>query len=89
MNTFVVGNAPLGWAKTDFSPEQYVKNVARGVEEVGKKVFFMKARIMAGQVDLAENKLGHQEFKWLTKDELQKTVHYRYWSHIKNFLPDW
>ncbi|KAF1808821.1 50S ribosomal subunit L30 [Eremomyces bilateralis CBS 781.70] len=89
MNTWVVGNAPLGKAQTDYSAEQYVQNTARAVEEVGKKVFFMKARIMAGEVDMAQNKFGHQEYKWLTKDELQKVVHQRYWSNIKNFLPEW
>jgi large subunit ribosomal protein L46 len=48
----------------------------------------MKARIMAGQVDLKDNLFGLSDFKWLTKQELEKQVSKRYFSYIKNMLAD-
>jgi large subunit ribosomal protein L46 len=48
----------------------------------------MKARIMAGQVNLKENKLGHKDFKWLAKDELEKEVDGSYWKSVKNMLAE-
>lgn len=56
--------------------------------EHGTKTFFMKARIMAGQVNLKENKFGFQDFKWLAKDELRNQVPGSYWRSIKNMLAD-
>jgi large subunit ribosomal protein L46 len=48
----------------------------------------MKGRIMAGQVDLKENMFGLSDFKWLTKQEVQKHVGNKYWSYVKNMMGD-
>lgn len=60
----------------------------RRIKTYGKDVFYLRARIMAGQVDLDGNKWGITDFKWLTKDELlagavsQQTMH-----SVKNSMP--
>lgn len=61
---------------------------AGGLKEYGAKTFFMKARIMAGQVNLKENKFGLQDFKWLAKEELKQEVDGSYWKSIKNMLAE-
>jgi len=86
MNTWVVGNVPIGHYNYKFP--KAILNKEKGVEEQGEKTFFMKARIMAGQANLAENKLGLADFKWLSKDEIEKTVSPRYWSSVRNMLAD-
>ena len=57
-------------------------------EEFGEKLFFMKARIMAGQVELAKNEYGDRDFAWLAKEEIQKYVTEKYWSSVRNMLGD-
>ena len=86
MNTWVVGNAPVG--HYDYAFQQVSKNEEKGIEELGEKVFFMKARIMAGQADLSNNNFGDTEMKWLPKHEIQTLVSPRYWTYIKNMLID-
>lgn len=85
MNTWVVGNVPIGHAEhnhrhpiTDF----------KGVQELGAKTFFMKARIMAGQVDLVKNVFGLKDFRWLAKEEISGVVTRRYFSEIENMLAE-
>lgn len=46
----------------------------------------MKARIMAGQADLKENKCGLEDFMWLAKDEIQGKVEKSVWNRVKNIL---
>jgi large subunit ribosomal protein L46 len=84
MNTWLVGHVPIGHHQLTY-PEP---RPAGDLKEHGAKTFFMKARIMAGQVNLKENKLGLQDFKWLAKDELQKEVDGSYWRQIKNMLAE-
>lgn len=115
MNTWIVGNHPIGHHIHRFSlpqsdePGQVPQGIitklaanrlvptstkARGGEEgiereeFGEKVFFMKARIMAGQADISKNELGDTDFQWLAKEELQKVVTPGYWSSIKNMLAE-
>lgn len=57
-------------------------------EEYGKKVFFMKGRIMAGQADLTKNEYGDLDFQWLAKEEVQDKVGEKYWSDVKNMLTE-
>ncbi len=55
----------------------------------GEKTFYMKARIMAGQADLSvakQNGVEIEDYKWLSKDEVEKHVHPEYWSKIRNML---
>lgn len=53
----------------------------------GEKTFFMKARILAGQADLsiAQNK-NIEDFKWVSKEELESLVAPEYWLKVKNML---
>ncbi|KAF1991081.1 50S ribosomal subunit L30 [Aulographum hederae CBS 113979] len=85
MNTWVVGNHPIGWFRYNFTS---ILNPDRGTEEIGRKVFFMKARIMAGQADLQNNIFGYQDFAWLSREELEEAVTKKYWDAIKNMLAD-
>lgn len=55
-------------------------------EEFGEKVFFMKARIMAGQADVSSDTSRYQEFRWLTKEEIETVVAADYWRSAKNML---
>lgn len=87
MNTWVVGNAPIGHYSFEYLKRR-PSTERENVEELGEKVFFMKARIMAGQANLADNKLGIQDFKWLAKEEVQKVVNQKYWSSVQNMLAD-
>jgi len=84
MNTWVVGNAPIGHHSGNF--KKPITNTEKNVEEVGERTFFMKARIMAGQADLKANTFGDKEFKWLSSEEIQQAVTPKYWSSIANML---
>lgn len=86
MNTWVVGNAPIGFY--EYHRPKAITNGESQIQELGEKVFFMKARIMAGQADLSNNEFGNTEFKWLPKEEVEKLVTPRYWSSVKNMLTE-
>lgn len=86
MNTWVVGNMPIGHQVYNYS--QAIIDKAKGEELRGDKIFFMKARIMAGQADLKDNKLGAEDFQWLAKEEIQNAFNSRDWSVVKNLLPE-
>jgi large subunit ribosomal protein L46 len=85
MNTWLVGHVPIGHHQLDYPK---TTKLSSGLTEYGAKTFFLKARIMAGQVNLKENKLGLKDFKWLAKDELQKEVDESYWKSVKNMLAE-
>jgi large subunit ribosomal protein L46 len=82
MNTWVVGNSPVGY----YERKHKTLLQKESVSEIGQKTFFMKARIMAGQADLEQNKFGVSDFKWLAKEEISKTVDSHYWASVKNML---
>lgn len=86
MNTWVVGNAPVGHYTFNFPKLQPMETP--GLELRGEKTFFMKAKIMAGQPSLDGNQLGLTDFKWLCREEIQKVVLPGYWSAIKNMLAE-
>lgn len=86
MNTWVVGNMPIGHQVYNYS-QAIVKKDA-GTEIRGEKVFFMKARIMAGQTNLKDNKYGLEDFQWLDREEVQKALHPRDWNAVKNIMPE-
>lgn len=85
MNTWVVGNAPIGHYEYTF--QKRIANEKLRTEELGEKAFFMKARIMAGQVDLSDNKFGLKDFRWLSSDEIENLVTPKYWSSIRRMFP--
>ncbi|EOD51563.1 putative 50s ribosomal subunit l30 protein [Neofusicoccum parvum UCRNP2] len=84
MNTWVVGNHPIGHYQHKF--QKKIQNADKGMEELGEKIFFMKARIMAGQANLAENKYGLADFKWLAKEEIEPVVTAGYWGQVRDML---
>ncbi|QIX01098.1 hypothetical protein AMS68_006615 [Peltaster fructicola] len=98
MNTWVVGNHPIGHFQynypspktTKFQRQRTPESPAEEVEqeEQGEKVFFMKARILAGQADLAKNIYGDSEYQWLAKEEIESQVTPQYWSYIRNMLTE-
>ena len=86
MNTWTVGRVPIGhFVRSELYP---VKPEGSDKVELGDKVFFMKARVMAGQVNLEGNPLGWAEFRWLTKEEIQGLVPTKYWSMTQDMLAD-
>lgn len=81
MNNWFVGNVPIGHGIYKY-PRWYKEDG----DYIGKKVFFMKARIMAGQADLAENKFGLDDFMWLTKEEIDEVAGRPYFNVVKDML---
>lgn len=102
MNTWVVANHPVGHFQFDFSTPKLTKVLRNREanqssdgeakeyeqEEYGEKVFFMKTRIMAGQANLAKNIYGDKDFEWLAKEEVEGKVSPRYWTSVRNMLPE-
>lgn len=86
MNTWVVGNSPIG--HYHIQPPTRVPVNQCEEEELGAKVFLMKARIMAGQVAFDQSQPGISDFKWLAKEEVKELVAPFYWKAVKNLLPD-
>ena len=86
MNTWVVGKVPIGHYQFNF--RRPLSHQDEHVDELGEKIFFMRARIMAGQANLAENAFGDVDFQWLSKEEIQGFVTPQYWSSIRNLLGD-
>jgi large subunit ribosomal protein L46 len=85
MNTWIVGNHPVGHRLLQYKePKQ---DETGGRDNLGEKLFYMKARIMAGQANLTDNKFGLKDFKWLAREELEQQVEKPYWNSIKNMLP--
>ena len=87
MNTWLVGNHPIGHAKLPYS-EELVKVNEAGHMEKGDMVFFMKGRIMAGQADIKQNSLGVKDFSWLAREEIRPLVSAEYWKAIERMLPE-
>ena len=85
MNTWIVGRHPVGHHVHKFFVPKLL-DAEKKTKQLGEKTFFMKARIMAGQANLKDNKLGLTDYKWLAKDELQKELHPSYWNSVKNML---
>ncbi|KAK0621538.1 39S mitochondrial ribosomal protein L46-domain-containing protein [Bombardia bombarda] len=84
MNTWLVGRVPVA---------HHVNEPVLAEDQVtpkkrGEKVFFLKGRIMAGQADLAGNRHGLVDFKWLTKDELKALLPAEYYHSVRNMMAD-
>lgn len=77
------GNAPCGVYKY-----KYPKNLVGNGENasVGAKVFFFKAQYIAGHLE--HNKLKHEEFKWLGREELMTSLPEEYCRNVSQFLID-
>lgn len=93
MNTWFVASHPIGHLVEKFSEggeknssTTTAQSESQQTEIESEKTFFMKARIFAGQADLAQNSYGVEEFKWLSKEEVEKHVTSEYWASVKNML---
>ncbi|GAO48790.1 hypothetical protein SAICODRAFT_18651 [Saitoella complicata NRRL Y-17804] len=79
MNTWFVSRHPVGAMKFKFrSPVAGPK-----FSYVGRRTFFLRGRIFAGQVKLSNE---YQEFAWLTKDEIKERVSQTYWDGVGAML---
>lgn len=90
MNTWMVGRAPVAYEHSEplyTGGREGDKEATRRIKKYGRDIFYLKARIMAGQADLAENKWGVTDFKWLTKDELSKAIGQETFASVKNSMP--
>ncbi|KAI0013985.1 39S mitochondrial ribosomal protein L46-domain-containing protein [Xylariaceae sp. FL0662B] len=83
MNTWLVGRVPV--AHFVRHPE-FNEDGSR--KQRGEKIFFLKGRIMAGQADLNDNKLGLDDFNWLTKEELKDKLGSDYFHAVRNMMAD-
>jgi large subunit ribosomal protein L46 len=85
MNTWLIGHVPIGHHQIEYPK---TTTLSSGLTEQGAKTFFLKARIMAGQFNLKESKMGVKDFRWLAREELEKEVEEPYWKSIKNMLAE-
>ncbi|KAI9903346.1 hypothetical protein N3K66_002698 [Trichothecium roseum] len=102
MNTWIVGRVPVAHLVTpppsSSSPSSSSSSssaspsspppTAAGATARGQKTFFLKGRIMAGQANLAGNKLGYTDFKWLTREELEQELSPAYFKGVRNMMTD-
>lgn len=89
MNTWFVGHAPIGHAQIEEKKQKGgLTEGEKSDRSTKEKIFFMKARIMAGQADLAGNKFGFTDWKWLCKEELARFCQPSYFAGIKNLLAE-
>jgi large subunit ribosomal protein L46 len=86
MNTWVVGNVPIGHRNHPAS--RVIAAPENKLDQPVEKTFFMKARIMAGQANITDNKLEVADFQWLAKEEIEKAVTPNYWSAVRNMLAE-
>ncbi|KAI5283614.1 54S ribosomal protein L17 mitochondrial [Ascosphaera atra] len=89
VNAFFVGNHPIGhFSYTHRNTFRTRVGLAAG-GPVGYKEFFLKGRILAGQVDLSlidKEATRIEDFRWLTREEIEATVSPMYWKSIKGML---
>lgn len=83
MNTWLVGRVPVAHVV-----QEPVLGKDGEVQKKGQKTFFIKGRIMAGQADLKGNPFGYTDFKWLTREELEKELAPEYFRSVRNMMAD-
>lgn len=85
MNTWLVGHHPIAYEH--WEPVYTTEGEKKVVARLGRDTFYLKGRIMAGQADLTNNAYGAQEFKWLTREELQEHLHQTAFSSVEKTMP--
>lgn len=83
MNTWIVGRVPVAHV---VKQPVVLKNGT--VKASGEKTFFLKGRIMAGQANIKGNPMGYTDFKWLTREELEKELAPEYFRGVRNMMAD-
>jgi large subunit ribosomal protein L46 len=88
MFTWFVGHHPVGHYSYTFRKQAPVTQPTTSPLRplIGEKTFFMKGRVTKGQADPTGNTMDVEDFKWLSKEEIQKEVTAQYWASIKNML---
>lgn len=89
MNTWMVGRAPVAHEHREpvYAGGREGDAEERHVKRYGADVFYLRARIMAGQADLSGNKDHIDDFKWLTKEELAGTISQQTLHSVRKALP--
>jgi len=82
MNTFFIGNAPLGCYQYPI-PRELQKNYGQAEKT---RVFFYKARYLRGPVRL--NNAEVTDHLWVTKSELKDYLDPEYYTYMKEVLMD-
>ncbi|KAF3770149.1 hypothetical protein M406DRAFT_34006 [Cryphonectria parasitica EP155] len=87
MNTWMVGRHPIALEHREpiYGTDEEGKN--RTLKVRGTNVFYLKGRIMAGQVDLTDNEYGITDFKWLTKEELKEHLQPGLYESVEKSMP--
>ncbi|KAG5986984.1 hypothetical protein E4U54_005190 [Claviceps lovelessii] len=81
MNIWIVGRVPVAHVV-----KQPLQDPDGSITEKGQKTFFLKGRIMAGQANLKNNPFGYTDFKWLTREELEKELSPEYFRGVRNMM---
>ncbi|KAG0225232.1 54S ribosomal protein L17 mitochondrial [Actinomortierella wolfii] len=84
MDLWFVGRVPVGHYNYSFPKAFREKSENPAVS--GAKVFFMKAHIFAGQVQVDNKEIV--DFAWVTKQELKDYVSAEYYEAVKDMLSD-
>ncbi|CAG8517837.1 609_t:CDS:2 [Funneliformis caledonium] len=82
MDVWFVGRRPIGYYKYTY-PKGFVKE---DIETRGAMVFFMKAHIFAGQVQVDNEEIV--DFAWVTKQEMENFVSKQYYAAVKDMLSE-
>ncbi|KAF9103892.1 54S ribosomal protein L17 mitochondrial [Mortierella sp. GBA35] len=85
MDLWFVGRVPVGHYQYNF-PSDFVAKSESGAAIKGAKVFFMKAHIFAGQVQVDNKEIV--DFAWVTKQEMKDYVAPEYYEAVKDMLSD-
>ncbi|KAL1915044.1 mitochondrial 54S ribosomal protein mL46 [Calcarisporiella thermophila] len=81
LDTWFVGRAPVGHYVYD-----YPAHFSKGSPYKGSKVFFMKAHVFAGKVQVDQREIV--DYAWVTKEELKNYVDPRYYEAVRDMLSD-
>ncbi|KAF9923545.1 54S ribosomal protein L17 mitochondrial [Linnemannia zychae] len=84
MDLWFVGRVPIGHYQYKF-PKDFAEKSANPTAK-GAKVFFMKAHIFAGQVQVDNKEIV--DFAWVTKQEMKDYVTPEYYEAVKDMLSD-
>ncbi|KAG0256845.1 54S ribosomal protein L17 mitochondrial [Mortierella polycephala] len=85
MDLWFVGRVPIGHYNYKL-PKDYVPKIQNTSAIKGTKVFFMKAHIFAGQVQVDDKEIV--DFAWVTKQEMKDYVSSDYYEATKDMLSD-
>ncbi|KAF9990306.1 54S ribosomal protein L17 mitochondrial [Mortierella antarctica] len=85
MDLWFVGRVPIGHYNYSF-PKGFAPKTETSPGANGAKVFFMKAHIFAGQVQVDNKEIV--DFAWVTKQEMKDYVAPEYYEAVKDMLSD-